>query len=158
MTVTFILKKQDDPNTVLLNRLLLNFNFNQYTSFPTYDSGHILDLFITIILSKLAIYSNLIDTSISDHKTVYIDLDIQKPVAQKSSFTFRPQHKIDFTDFNNDITASFSNFENLILICLNHILNSTLSSLLDKHAPEKLFIPQLVLPIHGLRLIFYVNV
>ena len=39
--------------------------------------------------SKLAIYPNLVDTCISDHKTVYIDHEISKPVAQKFSSTFR---------------------------------------------------------------------
>ena len=34
------------------------------------------------------------DTCISDHKTVYINLDIPKPIAQKSSQTFCPLNKI----------------------------------------------------------------
>ena len=151
--------KQDNPNTVVINRLLLNFNLDQHMSFPTHDSSHILDLIITNATSKLAIYSNLIDTCISNHKTVYIDFDIQKPVAQKSSFTFRPLNKINFTDFNNDITAAFSNFEHLDLNSLVTHFNFILSSLLNKHALEKkLFILQLVPPIHGLHLIFYMNV
>ena len=129
--------KQDDPNTVVFNRLLRNFNLNQHISFSTHDSSHILDLIITNASSKLAIYPNLIDNCISDHKTIYIDLDIQKPVAQKWPFTFRPLNKINFTDFNNDISAAFSNFEHLDLNSLISNFNSTLSSLLDKHAPEK---------------------
>ena len=51
--------KQDDPNTVLFDRLLLTFNLNHYISFPTHDSGHILDLIITNASSKLAIYPNV---------------------------------------------------------------------------------------------------
>ena len=82
--------KQDDLNTVVFNRLLLNFNLIQHISFPTLDFGHILDLIIKNASFKLAIYPNLIDTRISDHEIVYIDLDIQKPVAQKSSIIFRP--------------------------------------------------------------------
>ena len=100
--------KQDDPNTAL-------FNLNQHISFPTHNSSHILDLIITNASSKLAIYPNLIDACISDQKTVHIDLDIQKPLAQKSSFTFRPLNKNNFTDFNKDITAAFSNFEHVDL-------------------------------------------
>ena len=73
--------KQDDPNTVLFNRLLLKFVLNLHISFPSHDSGHILDLIIINASSKLAIYPNLIDTRSSDHKTVYIDLEIPKPVA-----------------------------------------------------------------------------
>ena len=129
--------KQDDPNTVVFNKLLLNFNLKQHIFFPTHDFGHILDLIITNVSSKLAIYPNLIDTCIFDHKIVYIDLDIQKPVAQKSSITFRPLNKINLTVFNNDITATFLNFEHLDLNSLVLHFNSTLSSLLDKHAPKK---------------------
>ena len=148
--------KQDGPNTVLFNRLLLNVNLHQHISFPTHNSGHLL---ITKASFKLAIYPNLIDTCISDHKTVYIDLDFQKPVAQKSSFTFRPLSKINFADFNNDIITAFSNFDHIDLNSLVSHFNSTLSSLLDKYAPEKkLFRPQLVPSIHGSRLIFYMNV
>ena len=88
---------------------------------------------ITNASSKLAI----LDTCISDHKTVYINLDIQKPVARKSSFKFRPLKKINFSDFNNDITAAFSNFEHFDLNSLVSHFNATLSSLLDKHALEK---------------------
>ena len=68
--------KQDDPNTVVFNRLLLNFNLNQHISFPTHDSGHIHDLIITNASSELAIYPNLIDICISGYKTVYTDVDI----------------------------------------------------------------------------------
>ena len=73
--------KQDDPNTVVFNRLLLNFNLNQNISFPTHGSVHMLHLIITNASSKLAIYPNLIDICISDHKTVYIYFEIQEPVA-----------------------------------------------------------------------------
>ena len=88
---------------------------------------------------KLVMYLNLVGTYISDHLTAYIDLDIQKPIAQKFSFTFRPLNKISFTDFKNDIAdaAAFSNFEHFDLNLLASYFNSTLSSLLNKHAPEK---------------------
>ena len=145
-------------NTVVFNRLLLNFNLNQHISFPTHDFGHILDLIITNASSKLAIYPNSIDTCISDQKTVYIDLDIQKPVAEKSLFTFRPSNKINFTDFNNDITAAFLNFEHLDLKSLVTHFNSLCHHYLINMLRKKLFIPQLVLPIHSVHLIFYMNV
>ena len=73
--------KQDDPNIVLFNRLLLNFTLNKHISFPIHDSGHIIDFIIANASSKLAIHPNLIDTCISNHKTVYIDLKIQKLAA-----------------------------------------------------------------------------
>ena len=91
--------KQDDPNTVVFNRLQLNLNLNQHISFLTHDSGHIFDLIIKNTSFKLAIYPNLIDTCISDHKPVYTDLNIQKPVAQKLSFTFRLLKQNQFHKF-----------------------------------------------------------
>ena len=128
---------QHDPNTVLFNSLLHTFNLNQHISFPTHDSGHALDLIIMNASSKLTIHPNLLDTCISDHKTVYIDIDIPKPVIQKSSFSFRPLKQINFAEFNNDAAAAFSNFEHFDLNSLVSHFNSTLSLLLDKHAPEK---------------------
>ena len=56
--------------------------------------------------------------------TVYIDLDTLKPVTQKLSFTFRPLNKINFTDFNHDIDAAFSNFEHFDLNSLVLHFNS----------------------------------
>ena len=137
--------------------MLLNFNLNQHISFLTHDSDHILDLIITNAPSKLAIYLNLIDTCISNHKTVYIDLDIQKLVARKLSFSFRPLNKINLTDFNNDINAAFSNFEHFELNSLVSHFNSTLSSLRDKYAPEKTVHITTRSTIHDLHLIFYMN-
>ena len=99
--------KQDDLSTVVFNRSLPNFNLNQHISFPNHDYGHILNLIMKNASSKLAIYLNLIDTCISYHRTVYIDLDIQKPVAQKSSFTFRSLNKINFTDFKMILLLPF---------------------------------------------------
>ena len=138
--------------------MLLNFNLNQHISFPTHDSGHILHLIITNASSKLAICPNITNTCISDHKAVYIDLDIQKPVAQKSSFTFRPLNKSNFTDFNNDIAAAFRILNIEILINLYHILIQFCHHYLINMLQKKLFIPQLVPPIHGLRLIIYKNI
>ena len=48
-----------------------------------------------------------------------------------------PLNEINLTDFNNDITAAFSNFEHFDFNLLLSHFNSTSSSLLDKHAPEK---------------------
>ena len=87
--------------------MLLNFNLNRHISFTTHDSGHILDLIIPNASSKQTISPKLVDTCISDLKAVYNDLDFPKSVAQKSSFTFRPLNKINFTDFDNDIATAF---------------------------------------------------
>ena len=59
------IEKHDDPNGILFNTLLLAFNLNQHISSPTHDSGHILDLIILNVSSKLAIYPSLVNTCIS---------------------------------------------------------------------------------------------
>ena len=47
---------------------------------------HILDLIITNISSKLDFHSFCIDTCISDHKTVCVDLNLAKPHNEKKLF------------------------------------------------------------------------
>ena len=58
---------------------LQNFSLPQHVFFPTHNSGHILDLIITNFSSKFNICPFCIDTCISDHKTVYVDLNLAKP-------------------------------------------------------------------------------
>ena len=79
----------------------------------------------------------MLDTYISDHKTVCIDLDLPKPTVHKTTFSCRQLKKINISEFNKDIAAAFSNVENLDLDSLVKFFNSTMTLILDKHAPLK---------------------
>ena len=82
-------------------------------SFQTYDSGHTIDLVITNASSKFKICPFILDTYISGHKTICIDLDILKPTVHKTTFFCGQVKKIDISEFNKDILAAFSNIEYL---------------------------------------------
>ena len=103
---------------------------------PTHVSGHSLNLIITNVSSKFNIFPFNIDTCISDHKTVCADLNLAKPHIKKP-FPYRRINNINYTQFNQDISVVFSNFEHLDLDSLVNYFNSTLSSIFDKYAPLK---------------------
>ena len=109
----------------------------QHVSFPTQNSGHVLDLIITNASSNLVTYPFLLNTYISDHKTVCVDIDLPKPNINKVTFSYRPINKINFTDFNQDIFNAFSNIDNFNLDSLIDHFNSNMSLILDKYAPLK---------------------
>ena len=97
----------NDVNSIHFLELLNTFNLCQHVSFPTQNSGHVLDLIITNASSNLVTCPFLLDTYISDHKTVCVDIDLPKPNINKVTFSYRPINKINFTDFNQDISNAF---------------------------------------------------
>ena len=76
----------NDYNTQYFKKLLHNINLSQHVSFLTHDSGHILDLIISYDSSKLNIHPFHINTSISDHKKICVDLNLPKPHLKKKFF------------------------------------------------------------------------
>ena len=77
----------------------------------------------------------MLDTYISDHKNVCIDIDHPKPTVNKVTFSYRPINKINFTEFNQDISNAFSKLDNFDLESLIYYFNSNMSLILDKYAP-----------------------
>ena len=64
------------------------FNLCQHVSLPTHNSGHILDLIITNASSNLIICPYVLDTYISDHRTVCVDIDLPKLAVNKVTFSW----------------------------------------------------------------------
>ena len=79
----------------------------------------------------------MLNTYISDHKTVCVDIDLPKPNINKVTFSYRQINKINFTDFNQAISNAFSNIDNFNLDSLIYHFNSNMSLILDKYAPPK---------------------
>ena len=79
----------------------------------------------------------MLDTYISDHRTVCIDFDLPKPTVHKTTLSCRELKKINISEFYKDIAATFSNVENLDLDSLVKFFNSTMTLIRDKHAPLK---------------------
>ena len=127
----------NDVNSIHFLKLLNTFNLCQHVSFSTYNSGHVLDLIITNASSNLVTCPFLFYTYISDHKTVCVDIDLPKSNINKITFSYRQINKINFTDFNQDISNAFSNIDNFNLDSFINHFNSNMSLILNKYAPLK---------------------
>lgn len=119
--------------------LLATFDLQQHVSFPTHTSGHTLDLLISKSSSTLISDTNYTDPALSDHYALLSVLSIpthsRLPRIKKY---IRSISKVDPVKFSNDILNSdlyLSPAPTLDSYILQ--FNSTLSSLLDKHAPLK---------------------
>ena len=66
----------NDVNSIHFLKLLNTFNLCQHVSFPTQNSEHVLDLIITNGSSNLFTCPFLLDTYISDQKTVCVDINL----------------------------------------------------------------------------------
>ena len=127
----------NDPNSLHFFKLLNRFNLCQHVSLPTHNSGNILDLIITNASSNLVICPYILETYILDHKTVCVDIDLPKPAFNKVTFSYRPINKINFAEFNQDVSNAFFKLDNFNLESLIDHFNSNMTSILDKYAPLK---------------------
>ena len=127
----------NDSNSLHFFKLLSTSNLCQQVFLPTRNAGHILDIIITNASLKLVICPYMLDTYISDHKTVCVDFDLPKPTVNKVTFSYRPINKINFTEFKQDISNTFSKLDNFNLESLIDYFNSNMSSILNKYAPLK---------------------
>ena len=85
--------------------MLESLNLKQHVQFPTHLQGHTLDLLITQ-LDHGYIKSVHPSDCLSDHLCIKACLDFSVPKARDVTHTFRCFHKINITDFRNDIKAS----------------------------------------------------
>ena len=75
---------------------------------PTQRSGHISDLVIfrrdaeALKVNELVVMEHLI----SDHKAVYFQLNLQKPLNERKSVVRRRLRRFDFEAFNKMIISS----------------------------------------------------
>src|SRR6267154_2096467 len=121
--------------------LLHTFDLTQLVSFPTHSDGHTLDLLITrassSILSNID-YSSL-PSSFSDHSAILSSLTIPSSSRPPSIIkVIRNTKSIHIPSFSNDILSSplFTTSPHSLSSYLD-LSSSTISLLLDKHAPSK---------------------
>jgi hypothetical protein len=127
----------NDPDTIRLKDLLETCNLTQFVKEPTHINGHILDLVITRSTDNL-VESTKVDCFISDHKAVHCQLNLQKPEHAKKHTTYRKLKQINQKDFALDVSESdlIKNPKSDLSALIDQY-NTTLNSLLDKHAPLK---------------------
>ena len=114
-------------------------NLTQHVSFPTHRDQHTLDLVITPTSSSLAPVIDYSPISPSDHYPIFSSLTLSPlsppPLTQ---FSFRCFKSISISKFSADILHSRLITDQPTKLCdLIETYNTTLSSLIDKHAPLK---------------------
>ena len=128
-----LINNLNDVNLLHFFKLLNSFNLCRHVSFPIHNSSHILDLIVTNASSNLVTGPYLLNTYISDHKTVCIDIGHSKPNVNKVTFSYRPINKINFTEFNQDMSIAFSSLANFNLNSLINQFSPNMSLILDKN-------------------------
>ena len=133
-----------DPNAKRFADLLLTFNLKQLVTFLTHPpansnhKAHTLDLVITHSSSNIVSSLFSQENFFSDHSAVITELNLPKPNASKTTFTYRPIKSIDIDSFCADIQSSpLTSCTTSDLDTPVSLYNSTLSSILDQHASSR---------------------
>ena len=131
-----------NPDTQKFLDLLDSFDLQQHVKQPTHRDGHTLDLSITRKSEKLVEDEPTIDLFISDHAAVLTRLGLSRPGLSLKTTTYRKIKSINLDSFHSDIQASslcddkqFDTADDLDAYAREY--TTTLSALLDRHAPLK---------------------
>ena len=132
----------DDPsdsNSIQFLSLLDHANLIQHVKFPTHQHSHTLDLVITSATSTLSPILTCLPVSPTDHFPIICSLNITPPPsAPVTNRLTRAVTSINASKFSRDILSSrLITHPPSALSDLVDCYNSTLSQLLDKHAPLK---------------------
>ena len=125
-----------DADRARLLELLESMGLQQHVDKPTHVSGHTLDLVITRDVDELISTAPVVDYLFSDHITVICDLIIKKPSFTVKEISYRKIKGIDIELFSHDVRSSAliqdspDNLDDLV-----NLYNTTLSEILDCHAP-----------------------
>ena len=119
--------------------ILDHFGFSQHVTFPTHRAGHTLDLLVARTSSEMIHAVECSMPFISDHHAILSAVSIpQKTRAPRVTKSIRSIKSINIPNFCNDIFSS-EIFKVPVTTLHSYLetFTSTLSSLLDKHAPLK---------------------
>ena len=127
---------EDDPDARAFLDLLASMGLKQHVNVPTHVSGHTLDLMITREHDPVISSVPVADRYLSDHASVLCSLNSAKPDCVAKIIHYRQLRAIDFDALRQDVEKSeLCTREYSDLNELTSSYNSTLTSLLDKHAP-----------------------
>ena len=124
------------PDVRDLSELLLDNEYTQHVTEPTHVGGNILDLVITRDTPDNIVAGVSVDTLISDHNIVQCNLLLVKPRRGRQKITYIKYTAINNIKFITDLEQStlFTNPSDQIT-GLSRQYNSTITGLIDKHAP-----------------------
>ncbi|PFX29714.1 putative RNA-directed DNA polymerase from transposon X-element [Stylophora pistillata] len=124
---------------IRFKELLETFSLSQHVTMSTHISGHILDLIITRSTSDLILGPINVTLPISDHFFVECFIRFPSSSISTKSVSYRRLKNIDIDAFKSDITSSVlcsdTHWSNLGDLSKQY--SSTLTEILDKHAPIK---------------------
>ena len=127
------------PSSSPFLNLIDVFSLTQHITFPTHISGHTLDLLLTRSSSTAITSVDSTDPSLSDHRALLFSLSAPSP-SNRTRITklVRSFRSINLTNFTKDILSSslFTSPPSTLEPYLQKF-NSTLTEILDKHAPFK---------------------
>ena len=123
--------------TKAFQSLLDSYNLVQHIEESTHKKGHVLDWVISRPVDNL-VKSCQVDSMISDHHAVHIDLACSRPHPERKTVTFRNTKDIDVNKFKCDILKSdlYTKPADDIDGKVNQY-NDILKCLMDTYAPEK---------------------
>ena len=135
----------DDPETVKLLDLLDCHGLRQHVHEPTHVDGHTLDPIMTRCADHTITTPPTSDEFISDHASVMCHLFAVVTPASMKVITHRKYKSIDVEALKSDLkeTALHMDCAHNVCSCPNEVeklaneYNTTLSKLIDKHAPRK---------------------
>ena len=125
-----------DQDGVAFLEILESMGFLQHVDKPTHRSGHTLDLIVTQQCDSVQASAPTTDYFLSDHCSILCDLKVEKPALPTKTVSHRKNKDRDRQTLRNELAET--------KLCLNSpntlddlvdCYNSTLSSLLDRHAP-----------------------
>ena len=126
----------DDANTIKFLDLLESMALTQHLNTTTHRLGHPLDLIITRESECLVLNTPIADCYLSDHSTVLYNLALQKPQLTVKEVSFRRTKAINIDAFREELRSSqLCQNPPSTLPDLVSSYKSTLSRLIDKHAP-----------------------
>ena len=135
----FHVDSPNEANSKSFLRLLESFSLKQHVNFPTHIRGHTLDLLITRFDSEIIQSVEFDPPFLSDHFAVLVSIKVPIKIRPPTIFkTIREIGKINLDQFKQDILDSdLINSPAETLSKLSEQFTSTLTNLLDKHAPSK---------------------
>ena len=86
-------------------------------------------------LSSSTVLTVVIDTALSDHRTVFCSFSLRKPGCVKQQVTSRNLRRIDPTRFQTDVSQVASSLAECPDCELLEELNASLRNVLDRHGP-----------------------
>ena len=129
---------KNDATAQAFLELITSMGLQQHVWFPTHKSGHTLDLIITRKTDSIIANNPVPGYFISDHVTIQCGLKMCKPNVVTKEISYRKVKAIDWDSFKRDLRSS--ELLQQTPIALDDLVtsyNSTLSNVLNKHAPVR---------------------